>query len=107
MARGLEPLTTVVNARFKKYDVYIGRAGHGQDGYFGNPFKLDDTVSRVSIIQQYERWFYDRLASDSEFKRRIHELKGKVLGCFCHPKLCHGHIIADYLNNEVPWLSIC
>ena len=92
--------TTVVNIRHKKYDIYIGRAGHGHDGYFGNPFMLTESVSRVSILMQYELWFYDRLARDPEFKRRIHELKGKVLGCFCHPKLCHGHIIAEYLNWE-------
>lgn len=96
------PLTRIVNLRVEKYDVYIGRAGHGHDGYFGNPFSLDGTASRVSVLLRYERWFYDRLDSDPEFKRRIHELKGKVLGCFCHPRLCHGHIIADYLNWEVP-----
>ncbi len=32
--------TRVVNIRKKAYDVYIGRAGKGQDGYFGNPFRL-------------------------------------------------------------------
>ena len=32
--------TTVVNLFKNKYDVYIGRAGKGQDGYFGNPFPL-------------------------------------------------------------------
>ncbi len=94
--------TTVVNLRVSKYDVYIGRAGKGQDGYFGNPFVLTPDVSRSTIIVQYERWFVDRLDSDPEFKRRIHELKGKRLGCFCHPKLCHGHVIAEYLNWEFP-----
>jgi hypothetical protein len=39
------------------------------------------------------------LASDAEFKRRIHELKGKTLGCFCKPEACHGDVIAEYLNN--------
>ena len=32
--------TRVVNIRKEAYDVYIGRAGKGQDGYFGNPFRL-------------------------------------------------------------------
>ena len=96
-------LTTVVNISSRlPYDVYIGRAGKGHDGYFGNPFRLNDESERVEILRKYEVWFYDRLASDPEFKRRIHELKGKKLGCFCRPKICHGDIIADYLNNEVP-----
>jgi hypothetical protein len=28
------------------------------------------------------------------------ELRGKVLGCFCSPKLCHGHILAWIANEE-------
>lgn len=93
--------TTVVNLRKTKYDVYIGRAGKGMDGYYGNPFRLEREEDRVAILRKYEEWFYDRLERDSVFKARVHELKGKVLGCFCAPKLCHGLIIAEYLNEEV------
>lgn len=32
--------TTVVNIKTDSYDVYIGRAGHGHSGYFGNPFNI-------------------------------------------------------------------
>lgn len=97
----LLPLTSVVNIRVANYDVYIGRAGHGHDGYFGNPFVLTPVISRISVLTKYEKWFYERLGSDLVFRKRIHDLKGKTLGCFCSPKLCHGHIIADYLNWEV------
>ncbi len=97
----LLPETKVVNLRISKYDVYIGRSGRGHDGYFGNPFVLAPDVSRVSILIKYEKWFYDRLATDPEFKKRIIGLKGLILGCFCVPKLCHGHIICDYLNWEI------
>jgi hypothetical protein len=31
--------TVVVNIH-KPFDVYIGRTGRGQDGYFGNPFRM-------------------------------------------------------------------
>jgi hypothetical protein len=30
---------------------------------------------------------------------RVHELAGKRLGCFCKPALCHGDVLADYLNS--------
>ena len=62
--------TEVVNIRHAACDVYIGRAGHGEDGYFGNPFR-----------------------------QRIHALKGKRLGCFCKPYPCHGDIIKEYLDT--------
>ncbi len=91
--------TTVVNIYKEPYDQYCGRAGKGQDGYFGNPFALASEADRGSVLQRYKEYFYKRLAEDPEFKRRIHELKGKRLGCFCSPKACHSDIIADYLNS--------
>jgi Domain of unknown function (DUF4326) len=27
------------------------------------------------------------------------ELKGKVLGCCCKPKLCHGDVLAEWANS--------
>lgn len=91
--------TIVVHLKHSTYDVYIGRAGHGQDGYFGNPFRVPPSGRRGTTIAKYRDYFYERLATDPEFKRRVHLLKGKVLGCFCKPHACHGDIIAEYLNN--------
>lgn len=92
-------MTNVVNIRTSGYDVYIGRAGKGQDGYFGNPFRLRASESRGATIERYKEYFYERLETDPEFKDRIHELQGKTLGCFCKPYACHGDVIAEYLNN--------
>jgi len=91
--------TKAVNLRDSDYDVNIGRAGRGQDGYFGNPFTLSAGESRWATIERYRKYFYKRLETDPEFKRRVHELKGKRLGCFCKPQPCHGDVIAEYLNN--------
>lgn len=89
--------TTVVNLyKDRDYDEYIGRPGQGQEGYFGNPFSKH---TREENIKLFKRYFYARLKTDPTFKRRVHELKGKKLGCFCKPKPCHGDVIADYLNN--------
>lgn len=94
-------VTRVVNIKSSQYDVYIGRIGRGEDGYFGNPFPLshDSPQNRESVLILYEKYFHTRLDKDPEFKRRIHELKGKVLGCFCKPLQCHGDIIIEYLNT--------
>jgi len=91
--------TKVVNIHADKYDVYIGREGKGQDGYFGNPFRLRNGEQRGATIEKYKKYFYERLETDAEFKRQVHELKGKTLGCFCKPDACHGDVIAEYLNN--------
>ena len=92
--------TLVVNIFKDSYDVYIGRAGKGQDGYFGNPVRLKEGESKGSTLKEYKRYFYNRLAIDPEFKKKILELKGKKLGCFCYPKPCHGDIIKEYLDGS-------
>ena len=92
--------TKVVNIYKEKYDVYIGRAGKNEDGYFGNPIRLDKNTTREKVIEEYVVYFYDKLKNDEEFKQKILELKGKTLGCFCSPKLCHGDIIAAFLDSD-------
>lgn len=99
-------ITTVANInRGERYDVYIGRAGHGHDGYFGNPFNKG---SRDQKIAQFEEYFWDRIKNDPEYRHRVERLKGKILGCFCDPAACHGHIISDYLNAlpDVPPIKL-
>lgn len=98
--------TRVVNLRHAPYDVYIGRAGKGFDGYFGNPirpgrcFLCGGTHSFGGrTLDCYRRWFHQRLEQDAEFRRRVEELRGKILGCFCKPKPCHGDIIVSYLER--------
>lgn len=100
-------LTRVVNiypdrvtGRTEPYDVYIGRAGHGQDGYFGNPFTISEYGSREASLAKYEPYFLDRVEHDLEFREKVLALKGKILGCFCPPEKCHGHVIAAWLDQE-------
>jgi len=76
--------TWVVNLRKDRYDVYVGRAGRGEDGYFGNPFPLGEQ-SRGATIERYRGYFLNRLRTDEQFARRVRALKGKTLGCFCKP----------------------
>lgn len=92
--------TTVANLhvieQLGPYDVYIGRAGKGFKGYFGNPFT---TGNRETIFYKYKEYFYTRIEKDAGFKAEIEKLRGKRLVCFCAPKMCHGDIIAYYLNE--------
>lgn len=80
-------------------DVYIGRAGKGKDGYFGNPFRLGPDGDRQEVIMKYFEYLIERLATDKEFSSRILQLKDKNLVCFCAPKTCHGDIIARLLDG--------
>ena len=99
-------VTRVVNLHHRPYDVYIGRAGHGLDGYFGNPIRIGsrcqvcgDSHGREQTIACYHQYFIERIQRDAQFRTRVHGLRGKTLGCFCKPRPCHGDVIAEYLNT--------
>jgi hypothetical protein len=98
--------TRVVNLYKDKYNVYIGRKGKGKDGYFGNPVAIGSPcpICRIThtragdTIGCYRKYFYRRLEDDIQFRAEVEALKGKVLGCFCKPKPCHGDVIKEYLD---------
>lgn len=97
-----------VNMREVEYDVYIGRAGHGMDGYFGNPVRSgkecpiceDVHYAPGRTIPCFERYFKARVERDPTFRENVLALKGKKLGCFCKPKPCHGDVIAAWVNEN-------
>jgi hypothetical protein len=95
--------TKVVHIKKDKYDVYIGRGSP-----FGNPYThlpLQNTQAQVQVksredaIKKYNEYFYKRIETDPEFLDDILRLKDKVLGCYCAPNDCHGHIISKFLDN--------
>jgi hypothetical protein len=104
----VKPKTTVLNVYHgKQSDVYIGRAGHGQDGYFGNIHpvgnpcpKCKATHTQEEAVEAYRADFLVRIEKDPVFKKKVLELCGKTLGCFCKPKQCHGDVLAEYVNTH-------
>jgi hypothetical protein len=73
----------VVHCKKEPYDVYIGRPSK-----WGNPFAIGRDGDRNTVLLKYEDYVRNgRLMSD------LHELRGKVLGCWCPPKPCHGDIL--------------
>jgi len=99
-------ITKAVNLRKEPYDVYIGRAGKGKDGFFGNPIVLGkrcDYCYQIheepgSTLDCYREYFLMKVENNKEFRNRVLGLKGKRLGCFCKPKPCHGDIIATWVD---------
>lgn len=93
-------MTRVVNLHNDKYDQYIGRAGRGQDGYYGNPFPLRQGEARGATIERYKVWFLARVDQDPEFRSRVLALRDKTLGCFCSPNACHGDVMAEWIDSQ-------
>ncbi len=80
----------VVHCKRAPYDVYIGRPSK-----WGNPFTIGKDGSREEVIEKYERWFLIQ----PHLTSTVHELQGKVLGCWCAPKACHGDLLLKLANN--------
>ena len=80
----------VVNLRKEKYDVYIGRGSK-----WGNRFVIGKDGDRDEVIRRYREW----ILNYKELLSSLHELKGKVLGCFCKPKACHGDVLVELVNE--------
>ena len=84
-------MTSVVHCKRDPYDVYIGRPGP-----YGNPFTIGKDGNREEVVEKYAEW----VLTQPELLATIRtELNGKVLGCFCAPKLCHGDIIVELINE--------
>lgn len=97
--------TKVVHCKKEPYDIYIGRPSK-----WGNPFSHKEGTaarfkasSRKEAIQKYVEW----LSEQEHLLADLHELKGKVLGCWCAPLgglttddpcICHGQVLLELAN---------
>lgn len=83
-------MTTVVHCKREKADVYIGRPSK-----WGNPFQIGVDGTREEVIEKYRYWLECR----PELIAALPELRGKILGCWCAPRACHGDVLAELVNN--------
>ena len=95
-------------------NVYIGRAGivfilNAETGQrerfpksaspFANPYKVGPDGDRLTVLQKYRTYIENRLAHEPRLVERLAELRGKRLGCWCHPDPCHGDVLLELLQN--------
>jgi hypothetical protein len=87
--------------------VYIGRAGHGQDGYFGNPVQVGKKCPVCGLTHRkggdtlpcYEKYLNKRIEEDEDFRKKLISIGDKTLVCFCSPNPCHGDSIIKAINE--------
>lgn len=63
---------------------------------WGNPFGIPGDGDRPTVCAKHRR----DLPNNHSLLSRTQTLRGKVLGCWCHPEECHGHLIAEIVNRE-------
>lgn len=76
--------------------VYIGRYNQYYNlpqSKWANPYQIGKDGSRHEVIMKY-------LANMSpELIACLDELRGKILGCWCKPKACHGDALVKILEG--------
>lgn len=94
--------TLLINVKTTDFDIwkdrgeflYIGRGNKWiglAESKWHNPFPMKNESARVKVLTDFLQYminpYQEDLISD------LCELDGKVLGCYCSPKKCHGDIL--------------
>lgn len=77
----------------------------GRPTIFGNPFHKSLTMSHDEVVEKHRVYLERRLKRDKYFERKMMELAGYNLACWCkskHPELsCHADNILHEINKRL------
>ncbi len=88
-------------------NIYIGRGGvvfidkkrfPAQASKFANPYKVGKDGTRKEVIDKYRTYITHQLKDDKNFQTELASIKGKNIGCWCHPYPCHGNVLLELLK---------
>ena len=79
----------VVHCKKQHFDIYIGRPSK-----WGNPYEIGKDGDRQQVIDKFRNYILN-----SELLYDIMELDGKILGCWCSPKACHGDVLVEIIEE--------
>jgi hypothetical protein len=89
----------VHEARCNNRYVYIGR---GKDSDWGNPFTHIPNGTLAKFVVPYDQVlakYEEHVRSSTMLMNRLGTLRGKVLGCFCRPRACHGDVLVKLFEE--------
>ena len=66
---------------------------------FANPYKVGKDGDRETVITKYEDYIIEKIEKNPKLKDQIKEMKGKNLGCWCHPLPCHADVLLRIINE--------
>jgi hypothetical protein len=89
-------------------NVYIGRKGvvfiekirfPQYSSNFANPYKIGKDGTREEVLFKYENYIANKLENNESLVAELLSLKGKKLGCWCYPEMCHGHVLLKLIDK--------
>lgn len=82
--------TKVVHCKQEYYDILIDRST-----IWGNPYREGVDGTRAECIEKYRNY----ILNTPELLGQLYTLEGKILGCWCKPKACHGDVLVELTNK--------
>lgn len=85
--------------------VYCGRAMPRMGlkaSKWANPFKIGIDGGRFEVISKHRVWVLHK----HDLMAALHELRDKILVCFCHPELCHCDSLKEFAGALLPASAI-
>ena len=56
-------------------------------------------MAKGEIVYKYKIYITKKLENNTELQSELLTLKGKHLGCWCYPDMCHGNVLIDIINS--------
>ena len=79
-------------------NIYIGRKTKFLErSKWANPFRISSRNSRVEVVGRFEQY----LRKNRQLCKDIYQLIGKNLGCWCWPRLCHGNVLKQLVQESL------
>ena len=63
---------------------------------WGNPYLIGQDGDRDQVIESYKIYFSRKFG----LQKKLHNLKGKALGCHCYPERCHGDHLKTLADGD-------
>jgi hypothetical protein len=103
------PETKVVNVKTDQYDVYIGRFHKYGGPSLWSPLLISAYKYRKGMLKKYYDYVKHGILqgktcggvkySAEEYMNELLKLDGKILGCHCKPKACHGDVLVRLIEE--------
>jgi hypothetical protein len=82
---------TIAAARQNGLYVYIGKTS-----LWGNPFQVGWDGDLQEVVDKYRDW----IKTQPTLMAKVPSLRGKILGCYCTPRVCHGNVLAELAGRS-------
>jgi hypothetical protein len=89
---GYSPIR-IVHCKKEPFDVLIDRTTK-----WGNHYEIGKDGTREEVVLKHLIW----VVQQPELMMSLEELRGKTLGCWCDPKLCHGYNYVYLIEGAGP-----